>query len=187
MPRMNIALILTIARIGLIPLLCLAYYFSGGGIVSASIFALAAFTDWIDGLLARQFNMRTSFGAFLDPVADKLLVVITLVMVTSQYHSIFVTLPACVIISREIIVSSLREWMAELGKSAGMRVTFVAKIKTTVQMAALVAILLYHPSGPLWILWLGMSLMYIAVALTLWSMGQYIRIAMPDLTSSLKR
>jgi len=186
---MNIALCLTTARIVLIPLFVAVYYlpFAWAHLVAAGIFAFAAFTDWLDGLLARRLNIVTRFGAFLDPVADKLLVVIALVIIAVQVHHLYMTLPVCIIICRELVVSSLREWMAELGKSAGLKVTMVAKIKTTVQMIALLCLVIYQPGGSVWLLILGTTLIYVAVALTLWSMGEYIKIAMPDLTLSLKK
>ena len=186
---MNIALRLTITRIGLIPLFVLAYYlpFTWAHFAAAGIFGFAAFTDWLDGLLARRLGLSTRFGAFLDPVADKLLVVIALVMIAVQVHELYMTLPVCIIICRELIVSSLREWMAELGKNTGLKVTLVAKLKTAVQMMAIVCLMLYRPGDHTWFLFVGTLLMYLAVALTLWSMGEYIKIAMPDLTLSLKK
>jgi CDP-diacylglycerol---glycerol-3-phosphate 3-phosphatidyltransferase len=186
---MNIALCLTTGRIGLIPVFVLVYYlpFSWAHFAAACIFGFAALTDLLDGILARRLGLSTRFGAFLDPVADKLLVVIALVIVAVQVHQLYMTLPVCIIICRELIVSSLREWMAELGKGAGLKVSMVAKFKTAVQMMALGCLILYQPGDHSWFLLLGTLLMYLAVALTLWSMGEYIKVAMPDLTSSLKK
>jgi CDP-diacylglycerol---glycerol-3-phosphate 3-phosphatidyltransferase len=186
---MNIALWLTTGRIILIPLFVVIYYlpFAWSHWFAAGVFIFAALTDWLDGLLARRLNLATRLGAFLDPVADKLLVVIALVIIAVQVHQLYMTLPVCVIICRELIVSSLREWMAELGKSAGLKVTMVAKFKTAVQMIALICLLVYRPDFAPWLLWVGTAMMYVAVTLTLWSMGEYIKIAMPDLTLSLKK
>ncbi|VEB85118.1 phosphatidylglycerophosphate synthetase [Citrobacter koseri] len=106
-----------------------------GSFVTALIFCIAAVTDWFDGFLARRWNQSTRFGAFLDPVADKVLVAIAMVLVTEHYHSWWVTLPAATMIAREIIISALREWMAELGKRSSVAVSWIGKVKTTSQMA----------------------------------------------------
>ncbi len=186
---MNVALALTTMRLLLVPLLVLVYYmpFHNSHCIAAVIFALASITDWLDGYLARKLNLTTRMGEFLDPVADKLLVLITSILIAAQVHTFYMTIAVSVIVARELIVSALREWMAEMGKSAGLKVTMVAKIKTALQMIAMITLLLYQPGGPFWILPLGTLLLYIAVFLTLWSMAKYLKVAMPDLTLALKK
>lgn len=130
-------------------------------------------TDWFDGFLARRWNQSTRFGAFLDPVADKVLVAIAMVLVTEHYHSWWVTLPAATMIAREIIISALREWMAELGKRSSVAVSWIGKVKTTAQMVAL-AWLLWRPN--IWVEYAGIALFFVAAVLTLWSMLQYLRL-----------
>ena len=105
---------------------------------------MPGFTDWLDGFLARSLNQTTRFGAFLDPVADKVMVSIALILIAEEYHSIWVTIPAATMIAREVIISALREWMAELGKRASVAVSWVGKIKTATQMFALTMLLWQH-------------------------------------------
>ncbi|HAN7102659.1 TPA: CDP-diacylglycerol--glycerol-3-phosphate 3-phosphatidyltransferase, partial [Escherichia coli] len=145
---------------------------------AALIFCVAAVTDWFDGFLARRWNQSTRFGAFLDPVADKVLVAIAMVLVTEHYHSWWVTLPAATMIAREIIISALREWMAELGKRSSVAVSWIGKVKTTAQMVAL-AWLLWRPN--IWVEYAGIALFFVAAVLTLWSMLQYLSAARADL------
>lgn len=182
---MNIPLLLTYLRIGLIPAIVVAFYIPGsfGHVLATSLFALAAITDWFDGYLARNLNQATRLGAFLDPVADKLVVAAALMLITAKMGNIFITIPAIIIISREIIVSALREWMAEIGKHTSVAVGYIAKIKTTMQMFAVGALLLHCPEFNVKFLILGVVLLYIAVGLTLWSMYIYLKIAWPDLTN----
>jgi CDP-diacylglycerol--glycerol-3-phosphate 3-phosphatidyltransferase len=156
--------------------------------VSAAIlFTLAAITDWLDGYLARNLKQTTAFGAFLDPVADKLMVAVALVLVVGELRLPFLAIPAAIIVGREIVVSALREWMAEIGKRTSLAVNMVAKIKTTVQMSALILLLLYRPGDSLILQYLGSFLLYIAAILTLWSMIMYLKIAWPDLTLSSEK
>ncbi|MEJ2417214.1 MAG: CDP-diacylglycerol--glycerol-3-phosphate 3-phosphatidyltransferase [Exilibacterium sp.] len=142
---MTLANQLTLLRIALIPLLvvvfCLPYRWSYP--VSALIFSVAALTDWLDGYIARKYDQSTPFGAFLDPVADKLMVVVALVLLVEAHASPWFAVPAVVIVGREIVISALREWMAELGKRASVAVSFVGKIKTTVQMVAIIVLVVY--------------------------------------------
>ncbi len=147
-----------------------------------ALFILAAVTDWLDGYLARSLAQSTPLGAFLDPVADKLLVAVILVMLASQLQTGYLFVPAAIIVCREIAISALREWMAELGKRTRVAVSDIAKIKTAFQMVAISVLLGYGPAMPMWILWLGIALLYVAVLLTLWSMLIYLRAAWPDLT-----
>ena len=171
---MNLPNILTVSRIVLIPIFVIAYYLpvSWNYEACAIVFTVAAGTDWFDGYLARKWNQTTPFGAFLDPVADKLMVAIALAVVIENYQSVWITVPSMIIIGREIVVSALREWMAERGKSDNVAVSFMGKLKTACQMWAILLLLL--GSLEAWVFWLGIVLMYIAAGLTLWSMYQYL-------------
>ncbi|MHB0774273.1 CDP-diacylglycerol--glycerol-3-phosphate 3-phosphatidyltransferase [Halomonas sp. WWR20] len=182
---MNIPNILTLARIVFIPLLVIAFYlpYSWSLLGTAGLFGLAALTDWLDGYLARRLNQSTPFGAFLDPVADKLMVVVALALLVERYEAIWLTLPALVIIGREIVISALREWMAEIGKRGRVAVSWIGKLKTTLQMVSLLLLLGFTP-GTL-IAYIGVATLYVAAALTLWSMGQYLRAAWPELSRSM--
>ena len=179
---MKTPMILTLLRIILIPIFVVCFYlpFAWASIVTAVIFVLAAVTDWLDGFLARRLKQTSSFGAFLDPVADKLMVVIALVLLVGSHKIHYITLPSVVIIGREITISSLREWMAEIGKSASVAVNFIGKIKTTVQFLAIIILLSHnlHNSGKL--MFVGYILLYLAALLTLWSMFVYLKIAWPN-------
>lgn len=180
---MNIPNILTILRIVAIPFLFLFYYlpFPGHHIVTALVFALAAFTDWLDGYLARHWQQSSSFGAFLDPVADKLLVAVALVIIVAAHPMSILAIPAAVIIGREIVISALREWMAELGKRASIAVSFVGKVKTVFQMVSLIILLSLNPAQPTnWLGIIGYICLFVAAALTLWSMVMYLRVAWPE-------
>jgi CDP-diacylglycerol---glycerol-3-phosphate 3-phosphatidyltransferase len=181
---MNIPNILTFFRIFLIPAFALAFYIPGkiGHILAAVIFAIAAFTDLIDGYLARNLNQTTKFGAFLDPVADKLMVATALVLIVGELGAAYIAIPAAIIVGREIAISALREWMAEIGKRTSVAVGFVGKIKTALQMFALMALLLHYPGHDAVFLVFGLILLYAAVALTLWSMYMYLKAAYPNLT-----
>lgn len=183
---MNIPTLLTMIRLMAIPIFAIVYYLPAhwAHFVAAIIFILAAITDWFDGYLARTLKQQTHLGAFLDPVADKLLVAFALVLVVGQDYLPLLALPAAIIVGREIVISALREWMAELGKRASIAVTFLGKVKTAIQMLALVLLIWFAPGENVYILWLGASLLYISAALTLWSMIIYIKIAWPDLTSA---
>ncbi|MDF1796169.1 MAG: CDP-diacylglycerol--glycerol-3-phosphate 3-phosphatidyltransferase [Coxiellaceae bacterium] len=181
---MNFALLLTWSRIFAIPVIVLVYFlpFRNAHLVAAIAFALVAITDWLDGFVARNLDQCTKLGAFLDPVADKLLVSISLLMILSQQYMPYLALPAAVIVGRELTISALREWMAEIGKRTSVAVTFVAKLKTVMQMVAIGVLLLYRPHMPVYVLYIGVVLLSIAAALTLWTMIIYLKIAWPDLT-----
>jgi CDP-diacylglycerol--glycerol-3-phosphate 3-phosphatidyltransferase/cardiolipin synthase len=174
---------LTLLRIALIPVLIVVFYLPvhGANILSTAVFALAAITDWLDGYLARRWNQTSAFGAFLDPVADKLVVAVALVLLVEQHPTPWMVLPATVIIGREITVSALREWMSELGQRAKVAVSNVGKIKTTAQMIALLMLLYHKPLFGLPVYEIGYVLLYIAALLTLWSMFVYLRAALPIL------
>ena len=141
------------------------------------VFILAALTDWLDGYLARKLNQSSAFGRFLDPVADKLMVAAALIVLVQWHPNIVMAISAIVIISREIAVSALREWMAELGNRTSVAVSYVGKLKTTFQMIAIIVLLLNWESLET----LGYALMVVAVILTLLSMIIYIRAALPYL------
>ncbi len=180
---MNIPTLLTLFRIVLIPVLVLIFYLpmKGSGILCAVIFAVAGITDWLDGYLARKLNQTTPFGAFLDPVADKLMVATALVLLTEIHATPFMAVPAAVIIGREIMVSALREWMAEIGKRASIAVSYIGKVKTTVQIVAIVVLLAIDPFTKGFLYYMGFVLLDISVVLTLWSMLLYLRAAWDDL------
>ena len=174
--------ILTLFRIALIPIIIAVFYmpWEWHHIASAAIFALAAGTDWLDGYLARRLNQFTPFGAFLDPVADKLIVAAALILLLETHPTPIFALPALVIISREIVISALREWMAELGSRTSVAVSYVGKIKTTLQMIAIGVLLAVDPEvHPVWDQ-IGIVLLYIAAILTLWSMVIYLKAAWPE-------
>src|SRR5690554_4539571 len=147
--------------------------------VCGSIFGLTAAPDWLHGYLCGKLDQRTTFGAFLDQAADKLMVAVALAMLIQEYSAILLTIPATVIICREIVISALREWMAEIGSRASVAVSYIGKIKTTAQMASIVGLLAFPPGQLLSDIAVG--LLYIAAILTLWSMGLYIKAAWPDL------
>ncbi|MBD1554288.1 CDP-diacylglycerol--glycerol-3-phosphate 3-phosphatidyltransferase [Pseudomonas typographi] len=180
---MNIPNLLTVLRVLLIPCFILLFYMPYGWsyVAASTVFAIAAATDWLDGYLARRLGQSTPFGAFLDPVADKLIVAVALVLLVQEHANIWLTLPAAVIIGREIVVSALREWMAEIGARAQVAVSNLGKWKTAAQMASLV-ILLANPAAMSWWVLLGYSLLMIAAGLTLWSMVNYLRAAWPHLS-----
>lgn len=179
--------ILTLLRIALIPVFVLFFYLpvEGAHLITTSIFSLAAITDWLDGYLARRWKETSAFGAFLDPVADKLMVAAALILIVdtnpTPYPGIWLAAPALVIVGREITISALREWMAELGASATVAVSMMGKVKTTAQMAALILLLYQAPIGPLPTVQAGVVLLYVAAILTLWSMLIYLRAAWPVL------
>lgn len=179
----NIPTYLTLLRIGLIPILVLVYYlpWDAAHMTSALIFLAAALTDWLDGYLARRMGLTTKFGAFLDPVADKLMVAVVLVLIVQDQPTIYLAIPAAVIIGREITIASLREWMAELGLRKKVEVSWVGKMKTTAQMVAITSLLLGENVNGIPTQSLGLFLLYVAVILTLWSMTRYIRAALPSM------
>jgi CDP-diacylglycerol--glycerol-3-phosphate 3-phosphatidyltransferase len=135
---------------------------------------IAGFTDWLDGYLARKMNLETPFGAFLDPVADKLMVAFVLILVVQAEASPYLAVPAAVIIGREITIASLREWMAEIGQRAKVKVSQLGKWKTTAQMAAITLLLYRDDLLGLPINQIGYWLLYVSAILTLWSMVNYL-------------
>ena len=180
---LNIPNILTAARILLIPVFVILFYlpWEGGRTACALVFGLAALTDMMDGYLARRLGQTSALGAFLDPVADKLIVAVALVLLVEADPRPLLALPAAVIIGREIAVSALREWMAEIGVRTRVAVSLVGKFKTTVQMIAITLLILGKDPGGLPLYGLALALLYVAALLTLWSMFIYLRAAWPSL------
>ena len=178
---MTVPNIITLLRILLLPIFVVLFYAPTDlhNVLCASLFAL---TDWVDGYLARKLGQITRFGAFFDPVADKLLVALALILLVGQYASMWIAIPSAIIICREIFVSALREWMAELGKRTDIAVSNVGKWKTMVQLAAIMCFLLVTPTGFFsWFVYLAYVLLYIAAVLTVWSMLIYWQAAWPEL------
>lgn len=174
--------ILTLLRILIIPIFIVVFFlpFVWAHYFAALLFAFACLTDWLDGFLARKLEQSSSFGAFFDPVADKLLVSASLLLLVGSPQLKYLTLPAIVIVGREIVISALREWMAELGKRASIAVSYIGKIKTTLQMVAITLLLAFHQELT-WYGLLGTVLLYVAAILTIWSMMEYLKIAWPEL------
>ena len=189
---LNIPILLTWLRIVLIPLMIAVFYVpeswvqeTGRDLAATLIFIVAASTDWLDGYLARRWNETSAFGAFLDPVADKLMVAAALIILVqlARLDAILAT----IIIGREITISALREWMAQIGAHKSIAVSMIGKIKTTAQMVS-IPLLLYH--GPIYgidMQGVGTWLIYIAAVLTLWSMGYYMRMAWPQIVEQDKK
>ncbi|NNM59846.1 MAG: CDP-diacylglycerol--glycerol-3-phosphate 3-phosphatidyltransferase [Legionellales bacterium] len=179
---MSIPNILTWLRIVLIPVFVITFYlpWSWARLTTAAIFAIAALTDWLDGYLARSLSQTSRLGAFLDPVADKLIVVATLILLVGENHYPYLAIPATVIVGREIVISALREWMAEIGKRASVAVSMLGKLKTVLQMLAILLLLLGRPTPHAYLPhvgFIGYALLYIAAIMTLWSMLVYLRAA----------
>ncbi|WP_448098289.1 CDP-diacylglycerol--glycerol-3-phosphate 3-phosphatidyltransferase [Luteibacter yeojuensis] len=185
--RINLPTWLTLFRVLLLPVMVIVYYlpFRGANLTAAVVFVLAAFTDWLDGYLARRLNLTSAFGAFLDPVADKLMVAVTLFLLVQSHpggwQGILMAVTASVIVGREISVSALREWMAQIGARSKVKVAFLGKLKTATQMAALVVLLLQHDAETLRLYHIGEALLVIAGVLTIWSGLDYLRAAWPSL------
>ncbi len=191
---MNIPNSVTLLRIAMIPIFVLVFYlpFEWANVAACVIFTLAAVTDILDGYLARKLQQMSPLGAFLDPVADKLMVAVVLVCLVDRdaqnlSWNLLLTLPAVIIIGREITVSALREWMAELGARSKVAVSVYGKIKTIAQMVALGILVYQDPLFGIPIYPLGMLLLYYAAALTLVSMFQYLSSAWPKLRESNKK
>ena len=187
--RINLPTWLTLFRVALLPVMVVVFYlpFRGHNITAAIVFVLAAVTDWLDGYLARRLKMTSAFGAFLDPVADKLMVAVTLFLLVETHRggwsSILMAVTAAIIVGREISVSALREWMAEIGMRATVKVAFIGKLKTVMQMVALVVLIVQHEKEAklLSLYNIGEWLLVIAGILTIWSGLYYLRAAWPSL------
>lgn len=180
---MNLPNILSLLRIALIPVLMGIFFlpYDSAPLWATVVFVIASLTDWLDGYLARKWDQTSPFGAFVDPVADKLLVAVALVLVLYKTPEWFVLIPVVVIISREITISALREWMAELGQSNAVKVSSVGKLKTAFQMLSIGCLIYFKPLFGLPIFEIGLVLLYVASALTLSSMYSYLKAALPML------
>jgi CDP-diacylglycerol--glycerol-3-phosphate 3-phosphatidyltransferase/cardiolipin synthase len=186
----NLPNLLTWLRILLIPLMAGVFYLPDGWVAAHRVnlfatlfFAVAALTDWFDGYLARALGQTSAFGAFLDPVADKLMVAAALIVLVDLDR--VAPLVALVIIGREITISALREWMAKAGKSASVAVSFVGKLKTAAQMVAIVLLLYHDPFAGLPVATIGSVLIWVAAILTLVSMAYYLAMAARALRGSV--
>jgi CDP-diacylglycerol--glycerol-3-phosphate 3-phosphatidyltransferase/cardiolipin synthase len=183
---LNLPILLTWLRILAIPLLIAVYYVPDNWATlherdsaATVIFMAAAFTDWADGYLARKLNQTSAFGAFLDPVADKLMVAAALILLVQLGRTDAIV--ATIIIGREITISALREWMAKIGASKSVAVSMLGKIKTFAQMLAIPLLLYYFPFAGVDSRQVGTVLIWVAAILTLWSMVYYLRMAWPEI------
>ena len=185
--HLTLPTILTLFRIGLLPVIIVVFYLpeffpatrSWSNLAAAGIFIAAAITDWLDGWIARRYNMSSAFGAFLDPVADKLMVAVALFLIVQQNPSMMMAVASAVIVGREISISALREWMAELGQRAAVSVAWIGKLKTLMQIVAIVVCLHQRDFPELRLYRIGESLLIIAAVLTIWSAFIYVRAAWP--------
>lgn len=182
-PTITIPTALTLFRIALLPVMVVVFYadFRGSNLAAAGIFVAAAVTDWLDGWIARRYGMTSAFGAFLDPVADKLMVAVTLFLLVEQNHTPLMAVTSAVIVGREISISALREWMAEIGQRARVGVAMIGKIKTAMQIVAIVVLLHQRDFPELRYYRIGEGLLVVAAVLTIWSGLQYLRAAWPVL------
>jgi CDP-diacylglycerol--glycerol-3-phosphate 3-phosphatidyltransferase len=187
--KYNFATVLTLSRLLAIPLVVVFYWlpFALTHEVSALLFIYACITDWLDGYVARNYAQMSRFGQFLDPVADKLLVAMVLVILLGNLKGDWLIWPAAIIIGREIVISSVREWMAEVGKRTSVAVNQVGKLKTVLQMSALGTLLWYQPDGmgfsigaELWVYQLGLGLLYVAPFNNRLASPMYIKITLPS-------
>jgi CDP-diacylglycerol---glycerol-3-phosphate 3-phosphatidyltransferase len=183
---LNTPNLVTLSRIILIPVLIGVYYTPDGwltreaqNVIGTSVFILAGITDWLDGYLARRLNQMSAFGAFLDPVADKLIVVAALVVLLHLEPPRVHAFVALIIIGREIAISALREWMAKVGQAKSVAVAFIGKLKTVSQMVAIPLLLFHEHLFGLDCQWLGTILINVAAVLTVISMLYYLRKALP--------
>ena len=181
--RITVPTALTLFRIALLPVMVAVFYlpFRGANIAASIVFILAAITDWLDGWIARRYGMMSAFGAFLDPVADKLMVAVTLFLLVQDNPTVPLTIISAVIVGREITISALREWMALIGERARVRVAGIGKIKTIMQMVAIIVLLYQKDLDGLRLFHVGEVLLGIAAVLTIWSGLVYVRAALPVL------
>lgn len=181
MMPLTLPTILTLFRIALLPVMVLVFYapFHGANVAAALVFLAAAVTDWLDGYIARGWNMGSAFGAFLDPVADKLMVAVTLFLLVQENPTPLMAITSAVIVGREIAISALREWMSEIGQRQHVNVAGLGKIKTVMQIVAIEVLLYQHDLEGLRLFHAGESLLVIAAALTIWSALIYLRAAWP--------
>jgi len=181
---LTIPTLLTLFRIVMIPVMVAFFYWhhAWGNVLTTAVFVLGALTDWLDGWVARRFNMYSAFGAFLDPVADKLAVTVALFLVVGAHPTAWMVLLSAVIVGREIAISALREWMAQVGAHGLVKVAALGKIKTIVQMVAISCLLFREPLFGLPIFHVGEWLLAVAAGLTLWSGWDYMRAAWPAMS-----
>ncbi|MCP3687041.1 MAG: CDP-diacylglycerol--glycerol-3-phosphate 3-phosphatidyltransferase [Gammaproteobacteria bacterium] len=179
--KLTLPTAITLLRIALIPVFVVVFYlpFAWSNLAAAALFALASISDWADGYLARTLKQESSFGAFLDPVADKLMVVVAIILLVQTNPSIYLAIPSVIIVIREISVSALREWMAELGARASVRVSFIGKAKTAAQLFSLFLMIYAEPVEGIRVFEVGLGLYYLAAVLTIVSMLIYLRSAWP--------
>ena len=179
--KLNFAIMLTLFRMAAIPVVVICFYspIPNARPIAAIIFGIAAVTDFIDGWVARNFNQQSRFGEFLDPVADKLMVSIVLVMLVQAESGWFEDIIAMIIIGREITVSALREWMATIGERANVKVSMAGKIKTTLQMFGIAFMVYHNEIFGIDIYAVGFALLVAAAGMTIWSMFIYLRAAWP--------
>lgn len=184
--RLTLPTVLTLFRILLLPVMVMVFYadFRGSNLVAAAIFIAAAITDWLDGWIARRYGMTSAFGAFLDPVADKLMVAVTLFLLVQQNPTSTMAITSAVIVGREISISALREWMAEIGQRAKVGVAMIGKVKTAMQIVAIVVLLHQRDFPELRYYRIGEGLLVVAAVLTIWSGLVYVRAAWPLLRDS---
>lgn len=182
---LNLPNILSLLRIALIPVLVGIFFLPNASapLWATVVFVIAAVTDWLDGYIARKWDQTSPFGAFIDPVADKLIVAVALVLVLYKTPEWYIVIPVVIIIGREITVSALREWMAELGQRNAVKVSYVGKLKTTFQMISIACLIFSKPLFGLPIFEIGIALLYVAAGLTLSSMFTYLKAAWPMLMS----
>jgi CDP-diacylglycerol--glycerol-3-phosphate 3-phosphatidyltransferase len=180
---LTIPTLLTLMRILTIPVMAVLFYWQHpwSNVLTTAVFVFGALTDWLDGWIARRFDMYSAFGAFLDPVADKLAVTVALFLVVQAHPTIWMTMLSAVIVGREITISALREWMAQLGAHGLVKVAGLGKLKTIVQMVAISCLLFREPLFGLAVFRIGEWLLAAAAALTLWSGADYVRAAWPAL------
>ena len=185
---------LTLSRIAFIPIFAIFLYLpqNWSYVASAALFAIASITDFLDGYLARKWNQETKFGAFLDPVADKLMVVIAITLIIAKYPTPLITVAGLIIVGRELVISALREWMAEIGKRSIVAVSGMGKWKTGMQITAVIMLCLFKPTFEfldfnygLYGFWLGQFFLVVAAAITLWSMIVYLRAAVQAMRESV--
>jgi CDP-diacylglycerol--glycerol-3-phosphate 3-phosphatidyltransferase len=185
--QLTLPTILTLFRIALLPVIVVVFYLpeyyaaakSWSNLAAAGIFIAAAITDWLDGWIARRYNMSSAFGAFLDPVADKLMVAVALFLIVQQNPTPIMAVASAVIVGREISISALREWMAELGQRAKVGVAWIGKFKTAMQVIAIVVCLHQRDLPELRLYRIGEGLLIVAAVLTIWSGILYVRVAWP--------
>lgn len=180
---LTIPTMLTLFRIVLVPVLVFCFYWANpwSNVLACAVFVLGALTDILDGWIARRYQMFSAFGAFLDPVADKLAVTVALFLIVQWHHTVPIALLSAVIVGREITISALREWMAQMGDHGLVKVAGLGKLKTIVQMTAISLLIFREPLLGLPIFLVGEWLLGFAAALTLWSGWDYLRAAWPSM------